>query len=59
MPVASKNGWRIGYQLTSSQVLAFLLSHGIEYIIAFPYAHKPGIASELNRYEFFGIHLDQ
>jgi len=29
-------------------VLAFLLSHGIEYIKAFPYAHKPDIASELN-----------
>ena len=32
------------------QVLAFLLSHGVEHIIAFQYAHKPGIADELNKY---------
>jgi uncharacterized protein len=45
-----QNGWHIRYQLTSSQVLAFLLSHGVEHIIAFQYAHKPGIADELNKY---------
>jgi len=45
-----QNGWHIRYQLTSSQVLAFLISHGVEHIIAFQYAHKPGIAGELNKY---------
>lgn len=45
-----QNGWHIRYQMTSSELLAFLLSHGIEHIIAFQYAHKPGIAHELNRY---------
>lgn len=45
-----QNGWHIRYQLTSSEVLAFLLSHGIQHIIAFQYAHKPGIADELNKY---------
>ena len=45
-----QNGWHIRYQLTSSQVLAFLLSHGVRHIIAFQYAHKPGIAYELNKY---------
>lgn len=45
-----QNGWHIRYQMTSSQVIAFLISHGIEHIIAFQYAHKPGIAGELNKY---------
>ncbi len=45
-----QNGWHIRYQLTSSQVLEFLVSHGIQHIIAFQYAHKPGIASALNKY---------
>jgi predicted TIM-barrel fold metal-dependent hydrolase len=45
-----QNGWHIRYQLTSSQVLTFLLSHGIQHIIAFQYAHKPGIANDLNKY---------
>ena len=45
-----QNGWPIRYQLTSSQVLAFLVSHGVQHIIAFQYAHKPGIAHELNKY---------
>ncbi|KJS00513.1 MAG: amidohydrolase [Desulfobulbaceae bacterium BRH_c16a] len=45
-----QNGWHIRYQMTSSEVLAFLISHGIQHIIAFQYAHRPGIAHELNRY---------
>lgn len=45
-----KNGWPIRYRLTSSQVLNFLLSHGISHVVAFQYAHKPGIAGELNDY---------
>ncbi len=45
-----QNGWHIRYQLTSSQVLEFLRSHGVQHIIAFQYAHKPGIAIQLNKY---------
>lgn len=45
-----QNGWHIRYQMSSSEVLAFLLSHGIQHIVAFQYAHKPGLAHELNRY---------
>ncbi len=45
-----ENGWHIRYQMTSSQVFEFLLSHGIQHIIAFQYAHKPGIANMLNTY---------
>ena len=45
-----QNGWHIRYQMTSSQIFSFLLSHGIRHIIAFQYAHKPGIAADLNEY---------
>lgn len=44
------NAWHIRYQLTAPQVLEFLLSHGIHHVIALQYAHKPGIAAQLNRY---------
>jgi predicted TIM-barrel fold metal-dependent hydrolase len=45
-----KNARRIRYQLTSSEIFEFLLSHGIKHIIALQYAHKPGIARQLNTY---------
>ena len=44
------NAWHIRYQLKTSQVFDFLLSRGITHIVALQYAHKPGIASKLNRY---------
>lgn len=45
-----KNAWHIRYRMTSSEIFDFLLSHGINHIVALQYAHKPGIASELNAY---------
>jgi predicted TIM-barrel fold metal-dependent hydrolase len=45
-----KNAWQIRYQLTSSEIFEFLFSHGIKHIIALQYAHKPGIARQLNKY---------
>ena len=45
-----ENAWHIRYQLTSSKIFEFLLSHGINHIIALQYAHKPGIARQLNKY---------
>lgn len=47
-----KNAWHIRYQMTSAQIFEFLLSHGINHIIALQYAHKPGIARRLNTYMF-------
>ena len=44
------NAWHIRYQMTSSQVFDFLLSHGIKHIIALQYAHKSGISGNLNKY---------
>ncbi len=45
-----KYAWHIRYQMTSTQVMEFLLSRGIKHIIALQYAHKPGIANMLNAY---------
>lgn len=42
--------WPIRYRLTSRQVADFLLSRGIEHIVALHYAHTPGIARQLNTY---------
>ena len=45
-----RNAWQIRYQLTSTEIFEFLLSHGVKHIIALQYAHKPGIARQLNQY---------
>ncbi len=45
-----EHAWHIRYEMTSSQIFDFLLSHGIRHIIALQYAHKPGIARQLNQY---------
>jgi uncharacterized protein len=44
------HGWRIRYQLRSFAVIDFLLSRGVDHVVALQYAHKPGIARELNKY---------
>jgi predicted TIM-barrel fold metal-dependent hydrolase len=43
-------GWPIRYKLPSEQVIEFLLSRGVEHIVALHYAHKPGIAGLMNSY---------
>ena len=43
-------GWPIRYKLTSPRAIEFLLSRGIDHIVALQYAHKPGIAREMNTY---------
>lgn len=45
-----ENAWQIRYHLTSTHVFEFLLSHGINHIIALQYAHKPGVSKKLNNY---------
>ena len=45
-----KHGWPIRYQLSSANIVNFLTSHGIDHIVALHYAHKPGLARELNGY---------
>lgn len=43
-------GWPIRYRLHSEALLDFLFQRGVRHIVALQYAHKPGIARELNRY---------
>ena len=43
-------GWPIRHRLGSKEILAFLFDRGVSYIVGLQYAHKPGIARELNRY---------
>jgi predicted TIM-barrel fold metal-dependent hydrolase len=42
--------WPIRYRLTSEKILEYLLSRGVGHVVAFQYAHKPGMARELNTY---------
>ena len=42
--------WPIRYQMATRQIFDFLLSRGLQHIVALQYAHKPGIAAQLNQY---------
>lgn len=42
-------GWPIRHKLHAPDVVDFLLSRGVERIVALHYAHKPGIAEGMNR----------
>jgi uncharacterized protein len=42
--------WPIRYKLTSPQIIEFLTSKGLNRILGLHYAHKPGMARELNAY---------
>ncbi|MCL5124306.1 MAG: amidohydrolase [Deltaproteobacteria bacterium] len=42
--------WPIRYKLTSSQIIEFLTSRGVARVLGLHYAHKPGMARQLNRY---------
>ena len=43
-------GWPIRYKIYSQQAVEFLLSRGIERVVALHYSHKPGMARVLNEY---------
>jgi len=45
-----KNAWPIRYKGTTPELLEYLLKRGVDHIVALQYAHKPGIARDLNRY---------
>jgi predicted TIM-barrel fold metal-dependent hydrolase len=45
-----KFGWPIRYRFDSSEAIDFLLSRGVSRVVGLHYAHKPGVARELNRY---------
>lgn len=43
-------GWPVRYKLYAPKVVDFLLSRGVERVVALHYAHKAGIARGLNRF---------
>lgn len=45
-----EHGWPIRYRLTSEEGIGFLLARGVEHVVLLHYAHRPGLARELNRY---------
>ncbi len=45
-----ENGWPIRYKLRAEAVVDFLLGRGIEHLVLLHYAHKPGMARQLNRF---------
>jgi len=45
-----KFAWPIRYKGTTSELLEYLFKRGIDHIVALQYAHKPGIARDLNQY---------
>ena len=45
-----QHGWPIRYRLHAPQVADYLLSRGVWHLVVMQYAHKPGIARELNRW---------
>lgn len=42
------HAWPIRYRLTTPEVVSFLLSRGVERVVALHYAHKPGVARDFN-----------
>jgi predicted TIM-barrel fold metal-dependent hydrolase len=44
------HGWPIRYRLTAPEVVAFLRERGVRRIVGLSYAHRPGMARELNRF---------
>ncbi len=45
-----KYGWPIRYRLRSPEIIEFLLSRGVSWIVGLHYAHRPGVARGLNAY---------
>jgi len=44
------HGWPIRYRLPAPEVARFLLSRGVERVVALHYAHRPGMARPLNQF---------
>jgi hypothetical protein len=45
-----EHGWPVRYKLSTPALIEFLLSRGLQHLVALQYAHKPGIARGLNAY---------
>lgn len=42
--------WPIRYPLTSPEIIEFLFARGVRHVIGLHYAHRPGMARDLNSY---------
>lgn len=47
---AEHSDWTLTYPTEPERVVAILREHGVERFVYFSYAHKPGIAREINRW---------
>jgi hypothetical protein len=45
-----EHAWPIRYRLTATDVARFLLDRGVSRVVALSYAHRPGIARDLNAF---------
>jgi len=45
-----EHGWPVRYPLTSKELIEYLLSRGVAHLVLLHYAHRPGMARDLNRY---------
>ncbi len=45
-----EHGWPVRYRLQAQAIIDFLLSRGLEQIVALHYAHKPGLSRSMNRW---------
>ncbi len=46
----AKHAWPIRYQMKAEEILDFLFARGIRQVVALQYAHRPGMAAELNAF---------
>lgn len=42
--------WSVRYRMSARELVDFLLERAVAHVVALQYAHKPGIADELNRF---------
>jgi hypothetical protein len=45
-----EHGWPVRYRLSAPALVEFLRSRGVAHMVALHYAHRPGVALELNRH---------
>lgn len=43
-------GWPVRYKLGAGEIVEFLTARGVKKIVGLHYAHKPGVAAELNKF---------
>jgi hypothetical protein len=43
-----QHGWPIRYRFSAPEILEFLIGRGVDHVVGLQYAHKPGMADELN-----------